>query len=199
MKEFFLDVHGNGCKDKGDMYSNWSHETCKTNPQRFIFTIKNKYYLVTYHQCLSINNIDFQEEIIKTVLEKHNIYEKYQVNRSVSIDTDLKNFRKYNQTLRKYVEEVNYIYSNASKKKFAITTTVNYIDHICSNYEREENYEEAKAYLIKNEFEFLLPNLEELYWANNMGDYDYAERFETIEHLIRMINQEIKTLEENGK
>jgi hypothetical protein len=32
-----------------------------------------------------------------------------------------------------------------------------------------------------------------------MGDYDYAERFETIEHLIRMINQEIKTLEENGK
>ena len=41
MKEFFLDVHGNGCKDKGDMYSNWSHETCKTNPQRFIFTIKN--------------------------------------------------------------------------------------------------------------------------------------------------------------
>jgi len=181
MKEFFLDVHGNGCKDKGDMYSNWSHETCKTNPQRFIFTIKNKYYLVTYHQCLSIINIDFQEEIIKTVLEKHNIYEKYEVNRSVSIDTDLKNFRKYNQTLRKYVEEVNYI------------------DHICSNYEREENYEEAKAYLIKNEFEFLLPNLEELYWANNMGDYDYAERFETIEHLIRMINQEIKTLEENGK
>ena len=57
MKEFFLDVHGNGCKDKGDMYSNWSHETCKTNPQRFIFTIKNKYYLVTYHQCLSINVI----------------------------------------------------------------------------------------------------------------------------------------------
>jgi len=199
MKESFLDAHANWCKPQQDSFYNQPHEFCKENPDRFLFTIKNKYYLVTYYKCLSHNNIGFKEEIIKTILEKYSIYEKYEVNRTVSIDTDLKNFRKYNQTLRKYVEEVNYIYCNAAKKKFAITTTVNYIDHICSNYEREESYEEAKAYLIKNEFEFLLPDLEELHSTNNMGDYDYAERFETIDHLIGAINQEIKTLEENGK
>lgn len=199
MKEFFLDKHHERCLSSNQHHSLGLHETCKSNPQRFIFTIKNKYYLVTYYPCITINHIDFKEEVVKTVLEKYNIYEKYEVNRSVSIDTDLKNFRKYNQTLRKYVEEVNYIYCNATKKKFAITTTVDYIDHICSNYVREDSYEEAKAFLIKNEFEFLIPNLEELYWTNNMGDYDFAERFETIDHLIKTINQEIKSLEENGK
>lgn len=194
MKEFFLDKHSSVCEDritKQDFCSSF----CELNPERFLFFIKNEYYLVTYHRCLNHPHIDFKEDIIKKIIEISKVYETYKVNRSVRVDDDLKDFIRHNKTLKKYAQEVNYLYSNASGLQYAITTKVNYIEHICSDFERMKTYKEAEDFLTKNDFEWLIPSLVQLHRANNLYEYDESVRVRTVDALIKMIKEEIKTQE----
>lgn len=190
MKERYIKQHAEDCGENGN-----GSKFCDYNPERFLFYLKNDFYLITYPRCLRGYTpwVDFNLKIIKSFIGNNKVYKYYETNKSVRVDEDLKEFRLRNKTLREYVQEVNFLYGNCAKwNQFAITTKIRYLDYIVSQKERLVNYKKAEEYLKKNGFDFLLQDLEDLYLANSLGIYDEAEIYKTIDHLVNSINQIVK-------
>ena len=193
MKEFFLDSHSEHCSSnkKNSYFSNY----CEENPERFLFFVGNNFVIITYYKCNSYyDKYDFKVVLIKNVLTNNKIFETWRVNKSVDLEKDLKNFRIRNQSLRKNIQQVNYIYSDNAGKQYAITTTANYLEFIANQDEIDKNYKDAKEFLIKNEYNWLIKELDNLYWNNRIViRYEHeVEICRTIEHLTKSINQLIK-------
>ena len=194
MKEFYLDLHDETCSCHPDNKNKNKHhlsDFCEYNPERFLFFLGNRFGLITYHRCLSrYDHYDFKKFLIEKVITNSKVFEKWEVNRGVSVASELRNFRLKNKELRKYIQQVNYIYSNASGKEYAITTKTDYLDTICNQDELDKNFKKAEAFLKSKEYDWLLPKLKALYNANTfVRSWDDLEVFKTTEHLIKSINQ----------
>lgn len=191
MKELYLDEHSHLCHSKDE--SNYFGQFCKLNPERFLFFLGSDFYLITYHKCLSsAGNYEFKKYLIETLCEKHKIYEKYQVYMSVNTEKELKDFRIRNKELRKYIYQVNYLYYNGAGKEYAIATLTNYKKRLFEDNDIiEDNYQKAKDYLEKKEYHWMLPQLKNLYYANNIRMYDKAEIFKAKAHLIKRIKDSL--------
>lgn len=189
MKEYYIDTHLNQCIESKKI-DNYYGRYCELNPNRFLFFLKTNFFLITYNNCIShYDHLEFKKMLIERIIGNNKLFEYYEVNRGVDVNDDFKNFRIRNQSLRKYIQQINFIYNNAAGKKYAITTKTKYIDSICNQEEIKTNYNNAKDFLIKNEYDWLLPELEELYYKNTLFNDNVAEYHKTIEHLINSINQ----------
>jgi len=188
MKEYYIDTHSSLCpcstgkKQKGFRY-------CELNPVRFLFFLGNKFFLITYHPCLDYDKYDFRKSIIEKICKKYAIFERWDVNKGVNTDKDLKDFRIRNKELRKYIQQVNYLYYDATGKEYAITTLTNYIETICNQEIIKENFNKAKEFLQKKEYYLLIGELEKLYEVNILYHVSEAEYFKTTKHLIKSINK----------
>ena len=63
------------------------------NPERFLFFLGNQFFLITYHSCLSHDKYDFKKSLIEQLIGKYKIFERWNVNRGVNTEKDLKDFR----------------------------------------------------------------------------------------------------------
>lgn len=198
MKEYYLDLHTDEClarrnrpRDKTDYFDGFRH-FCDHNPERFLFYLNGEFYIICYHTCITYgNDYDVKIALIKRTIEKHKVYELYDIDKGWDVNGALRNFRIRNESLRKFTKEINYIYSNAAGKLYAITTTVKYIDAICDQDKLDANYREAKEYL-KNTHEYLLDDLDELHRHNYLMCGTPAEHVKSIDHLVKLINQKTK-------
>lgn len=189
MKEHFIDNHSELCKQ---LDSKHGFGYCELNPERFLFFLGTKFILITYYDCIayvSEGKYGFKEKLIKKVIDDNKIFEYYEVNRSVDLERDLKNFRIRHKALKKYIEQVNFIYRDMVGKKYAITTRIKYLDSICNQDEIKNNYEAAKIFLTENNYDWLLESLDELYYANRLYHNNSAVNYKTIAGLVKEIKQ----------
>lgn len=198
MKEHYIDIHSDYCKQQTErtkQNENISHLSsfCDMNPNRFLFFLGNRFFLITYHNCIGReNDYDFKVDLIKNINEKTKTFQLLDIDKSYYLEDVLKDYRK-NDKLKKYQNQVNYIYYNNAGKEYCICSRVNFIDSICDQEEIDKNYNICKDYLIKNgrRYEYLLDQLEKLYHNNKIYEFDKVEVHRTIEHLINQINTEI--------
>ena len=190
MKEYFLEEHSSLCRNNtGEYYKDF----CKYNPERFLFFVGNKFVLVTYHQCLEFGErYEFKKSIIDAIIKNNKIFDLYKVDRSINIEKELKSFRIKNQALKKYIQQVNFIYSDNANKSYAITTKTDFLEHICNQEEIDENYKKAKSFLKDKKYDWLLDDLDNLFMYNKVYDSEDTEYHKTIEILVKSINQLIK-------
>jgi hypothetical protein len=190
MEEYFIDVHSDFCtgRQSKDAYS----EYCQHNPERFLFYLKGRFFIIIYYPCLNGygERYAFKAEIISKIIEKNKIFPLWKVETSINLERDLKSFRIKNVPLRKNVKEVNYIYADAADKKYCIATTVNYLDTVCNSEEIDKNYKEAKEYITKKGYDWLLYQLDELYKHNWIGDADDNVITCTIDTIVKIINKQ---------
>lgn len=188
MSEFFIDTHSSSCPcSKGEQKGFFNY--CNLNPERFLFFLGNQFFLITYHSCLSYDKYDFKKFLIEQVCEKYKIIERWTVNKGVNVNEDLKDFRIRNKELKKYIQQVNYLYYDATGREYAITTLTNYIEAICDQDLILDNYKKAREILKKKEYEWLINQLEKLLCANRLYITDETEYFKTTEHLIKSIKK----------
>lgn len=200
MVECYIDSHSDYClavderykklNDEHKVLSFNSFEICNMNPERFLFFIKNRFLIITYHRCIhnGFTHIEFKQDLINKVITKNKIYNKFDIER-VHLDTILKDYRLRNKNLKKYHNEINFIYSDATGKQYAITNTIPFMDSICNQDEILSNYKICKDYLIKNGLDYLMKELDELYNYNHHYEFDKVEIFKTIDHLIDNIKK----------
>lgn len=187
MKEQFLEEHTTLCKNNTSIYG---QKFCNHNPERFLFFVGNKFVLVTYHRCMEFGDrYDFKKFIIESVIKNSKIFELYKVERSVNVNQELKDFRIKNKSLRKHIQQVNFMYADNSGKSYAITTKTPFIDWICNQQEIDNNFKDAKDYLIEKEYKWLIPELDDLYKYNYVYNCDDVEMSKTIDALVKSIHQ----------
>lgn len=191
MKELYLDFHSSICDNMKPYYHNdKSFKWCEMNPDRFLFFVGNKFVLITYNSCLNCGDkYDFKKEIINKVIVDNNIFETYEINRSVNVKENLKDFRIRNKSLLKYIQQVNFIYYDNANKEYAITTKTKYLDALCNQDEIDSNYIKAREFLTKNEYTWLIRCLDKLYIKNRLYNYNETEVIRSIDHLINSINK----------
>jgi len=197
MKEIYLNLHSKSCLAKKDINPNFlgfnGNDFCEHNPERFLFFLGNEFWIIVYHRCLVgyDDNYDFKVELIKKIIDKHKIFKRYDVNKSINVERDLGNFRIKNQTLRKWIQQVNYIYEDMTHKQYAITTTTNYLDAICDMYILKQSFDDAKEYLLKHGYDFMLESLNELFDVNRLDscNEDVAYHVSTINQLLKQIHK----------
>jgi hypothetical protein len=189
MKEYYLDYHTDYCKGQNE---GREFNYCDRSPQRFLFFLHNKFHIITYHLCHHYDHIEYKKELLNLIIEKNKIYEKWEVRKSQHVDVALKNFRLHDKNLKKYHTQVNYLYGDNAGKQYAITTEIKYLDFVCDLDEFMKNYKSAKDYLKENDLDYLEQQLEDLYEANVIYDICEVEKFKTIEHLIKLINEKTK-------
>lgn len=194
MKHFIIDEHSDTCKkrafiDLEDIFSGFNqHKYCDQTPERLLFFAGNNFFLISYFRCLKPNfdEYEFIKSLIETAIGKLKILELYRVRKSVNVERDLNNFKTTNRHLRENIEQVNFIYGNASTK-FAITTYTPYIDAICDNEIIRSNYKIAKEYLYNNKLGYLINELDNLFQANYFLINDEEVILKTTDQLLQNI------------
>lgn len=135
---------------------------------------------------------DFKKRLVKKVIDDSQIFDLYEIERGVDVKSTLQEFRIRNQSLRKQIQQVNYIYSDATGKEYAITTTLDYLDWLCNQDDIDQNYEAAKDMITKNQYDWLLPQLDQLYFSNKVYNQHETEYCKSIDHIIQEINKYTK-------
>jgi len=184
MKKYHLDSHSVLCPDNKEQ-----RNFCETHPRIFLFFLNNQFHILTYYSCKSMHgHIDFKMDMIKEVLNKFEILPWYDVRKSV-VEDDLKEYRLRNKNLKKYLKQVNYIYSDNANKIYYITTEVDYFDHLTNQDEIDKSYKEAHDYLNDNGYSNYFTDLKDLYLANKVYQNKDTELqiFKTIDHLVKQI------------
>lgn len=193
MREFYIEQHSVICPCGKEVKPTGLNRMCEVNPERFLFFVGTKFVLITYHSCIAAyDEYDFKKWLVKKVIDDSQIFDLYEIERGVNVRSTLQEFRIRNQSLRKQIQQVNYIYSDAADKEYAITTTLDYLDWLCNQDDIDQNYTAAKELIIKNQYDWLLPQLDKLYFANKVYNQNETEYCKSIDHIIQEINKYTK-------
>lgn len=203
MDEILLTQHADNCSSRKVIKNSWDC-FCENNPEHFLFFYNNQFKLVTYFSCISqyCPHLSFKEDIIKACLDKYKVYNPYEVGRW-HISEHLIEVRNRGASLKKWIEEINYLYEDNAGKEYAITTKTDF--HICcyNQEERDDNYIKAKKYLEDNysNHKNLFNQLDALYKINispiqYMNERDIAT---TIDQLKTVIKQKLKPKKHDNK
>ena len=190
MKEFYLDQHSSICESRYMKDDNPWINFCQENVQDFLFYLKGNFFLVKYHMCLETGcKYDWLIMLIDSIIKNNKIYDRYQVNKSVDLDKDLKDWRIRNIPLRKTFREVNYIYQDGAGKEYCITTAIPYEEAIIRQEVKDDNYKIAMQYLKDTQQEHLMERLSNLAYDNTIHNYYDINVVKETEHLVKQINK----------
>lgn len=195
MTDFYLEEHTFLCERETKEFlsrnETWMHGlSCGNHPRYFLFLIKNKFFLIRYHFCMERGDkYDFFKQIIEDITKNSNVYDKYEIMRSVNYERDFKEFRLRNVPLKKYFIQANYIYSDNAGKEYVIATKVKYMEHLVNQDELYENYKIAEKHLVDNNLLFLKNDLDRLFSYNILPKLSEVEQCKTISHLVKEINK----------
>lgn len=190
--QFHIDQHTERCCSR-QKETGRSMSFCEMNPQAFLFYVHEQFVLINYNLCIQgYDHLDFKQDLVKKVIGVNKLFDYYEVRRSCYAYKELENFRRQNLPLRKSIRQINYIYEDNARKKYAITTCANFIDSICNQEIIRENYLKAKECLIDRGYECMLKELDELYGANSQAMPNDIEICKTIDHIVKSIHTQIK-------
>jgi hypothetical protein len=195
MKKIILDDHTDCCKDKPK--SEWlnPHLFCKMNPSRFVFYYDRQFIYLEIPNCrrdLS-NDTTFLENMLIAGNKNTKRLDKYETYRSQFLDGEFKEHRLRCKELDLKLIEVNYCYSDATGKEYAICTDITLDEALMPYDDIREDGEKMKEFLKESGREYLVEQVEELILQNRYYVSDY-EIFKTSEHLIKQFNKQIKQL-----
>ena len=160
-----------------------------------IFYLHNDFYLISYYNCLNGGaHLEFKEKLIKQIISKKYIVNRYDTYRGVLDYKDLKKEITTGNIFKNESYEVHYIYGNNNK---AIQSRCNFIDRIMLMDEYNKNYNEMsnkiEELFERCDSEYLQKELDMLYKANYpQARLTEIEEVKTIELLIKQIQNEIK-------
>jgi hypothetical protein len=202
MKHLLLELHSEKCScNKNSNNSNFGNgftvgpniTYCEDYPRQMIIFVKNDFYILEFFSCLASEWSDqysFAQYLIKQIIGRYKILKYYDVYKSYCLTDALVKNRLQNIPYKKYVREVNFIYGNVYNK-YAIVTISTFIEHVVNYDIVRENYLKAKKYLIENNMEYMMKELDDLYNVN----YDSLDSFtlkreivKSIDHLVKQIN-----------
>lgn len=162
---------------------------CEFNPERFLFFLNNDFHIITYYGCVEYSNIDFKLYLINKVIKDNKVFEWFDVEKSWDFSKKLKDFRIRNQPLKKWHTNVNYIYFDNAKKKYAIVTRMPFFDALINQDLLDSNYLKAKNKIQELGYIWLISSLDDLYLSNSIsGNYE-IDHVKTVDHLIQQINK----------
>lgn len=137
------------------------------------------------------DHVAWRRSIVHVILQNHcKDVPHWEVNTGVNVDKELRDWRIRNASLRKFIQQAHYLYYNNSRRAYAITSTIPFIEAI-TNFELiTREYEEAMNYLIAYGLDGCHgKELNELYHVNTMPAWQaQAQHVKSIEHLINIIN-----------
>lgn len=199
MKHIILDEHSWFClchKDKAKDKKEWFSHHCGLNPERFLFFFDNDFHIITYFKCMDHgNHIDYKESFLSIIMEQSKKRELYEIIRGIDVEKSLKENRLTGLEFDMHVDEVNYVYSNAAGRRYAISTRVPLLDKLTINDTIDKNYLLAVDFIKNDEFLkrqiFLYGEMEYLRNINKIHISD-AEIVKSTAHLAKIFKKKIK-------
>jgi hypothetical protein len=195
MKKIILDDHTECCKNKPE--SDWlkPHLFCKVNPSRFVFYYDRQFIYLEIPNCRRdfSNDVTFLENMLLAGNESAKRVDKYETYRSQFLDGKFKEHRLRSKELDLKLIEVNYTYSDATGKEYAICTDITLDEALKPNEAIEEDGKKMKDFLDEIGQEYLSSQVDELISQNKYYISDY-EIIKTSEHLLKQFNKKIKQL-----
>ena len=169
------------------------HKQCDMNPEVLIIFASEEFWIIRYHKCTmrGWSKHDVAEYIMHKIYKKTNITGLYDnTAKSVWLNEELKNFRIRNIQLRKYINQVNYIYGNAVRN-YAVVSQIKYLDHICSCEKIDADKEATIKYLYENGLNEYIKEVEQLAEFNYVYHYNDVEISKTIDEIVCQINKKV--------
>lgn len=202
MKHFNLDKCN--CVNKHtDCFGEYQTSKCTyTEQDCHIFYHNFEFYLITSNPCMKWKSIDDKENILKYFFKNESNLKSVFKGRYECTDW-FKQYRLRNITLKRFIQEVNVIYSrfpNGHKNEWNLsflTSTIPFIDLIFDQDLLYKNYIKSKKYLENNGFKFLIDSyngLNKLYKYNRIYTNKNLEieSVKSIDKLVQTINKTIK-------
>ena len=195
MRKIILDEHTDYCKEKKRGFTLDPHLFCKMNPSRFVFFYDRQFVYLEIPNCKRnfSNDTSFIENMLIAGNKHTERLDKYETYRSQFLDGEFKEHRLRCKELDLKLIEVNYSYSDATGKEYAICTNITLDDALKPYDDIREDGEKMKEFLKESGREYLVDQVEELITQNRYYVSDY-EIFKTSEHLIKQFNKQIKQL-----
>ena len=180
MKTFYLSEHSTYCHNP----------YCDAMPEEFIFFMANRFIHLKVHGCLW-GRIDDKLDLVKRITKNSNLYSIYDVDKKYDIERVLHKCIDTGEFINRSIFTINYLYQSSRYEISAICTTSNVVEEFMNNDVIEQNYHDAKQWLIDNKKDYLIDSLEKLYYHNTIR-IDDSCAVQTVDKLIKVIKKQIK-------
>ncbi|TNE74999.1 hypothetical protein EP331_00475, partial [bacterium] len=122
MKEFYIDDHAHYCHSNPSNPNRKDFDYCGMNPHKFLFFLEKRFFIVNYHDCIGgYDGYEYKKMLVEALAGQIKELGVYEVNRSVDVRKELRDFRIRNKNLRKNIQQVNCLYCDNAGKQYAIT------------------------------------------------------------------------------
>lgn len=195
MKSFYLDTHSTWCQreTQTDDLGIRAKYICVYNPIEFVLFMKNQFVIVKMNPCMKTGGMaDTVLDIVEGATKGNKIYDFYDIEKGKMIKRFIEKCIETGEILSKTIYTINYVYRNNFHGIRCVATKSNIIKELLNEEDFESNYMEAKQYLIDNKKEYLLDELQDLYYANKIRiEESYA--IKSVASLIKVINKQINS------
>lgn len=194
MRKIILDEHTDRCKNQNQdnpLYNR--HLFCKMNPSKFLFFYDRQFVYLEIPNCKRTisNNLTFLENLLMSANKETKRLDKYKTYRSRILDGEFREHRLRCKELDLNLIEVNYCYSDATGKEYALCTDITLDEALKPNDDIKKDAEEMKKFLEGSGNSYLIDTVDELVRQNWYHISDY-EIMKTSEHLIKELKRQIK-------
>lgn len=192
MRNIVVKEHHEDCKCEGDLRIR-SYSICNTWQQVFYF--RGEFVFVEMPNCIWHGTSLSDFEKIEIMLENSKHKHIYDVKRSMHLDREFKNYRIRGARLKKWVDEVNFIYYDNAGRQYAVTTKIKFTEDLINQSKLKEEYEKAIEFLNEGAFSpsSFEDKIKRIYEENFMY-ISPQEEYRTLKHLRLELNKKQKQL-----
>lgn len=198
MRNIVVTEHNEDCTCHGDIRIH-SHFICNTWQQVFYFN--GEFVFLEMPSCVWNGTLLSDFEKIEIILEKSKPNHKnvWDVKRSMNMDIEFKNYRIRGARLRKWVDEVNFLYYDNAGRQYAVVTRTKFTEDLINQSKLKEEYEKAKDFLKEGMFSpsQFSESIDKIYKENYMFVSPYEE-YKTLSHLRLELSRKQKQLTLNN-
>lgn len=191
MRKIILNKHSQECCNSNNVIKDWynPHKFCVSTPKKLLFYFNGEFVYFEYFDCFTrhYNEQELIEYIINNKISTTKKMQLWECSRSWNLDEKLKEFRLRNIDIKYKKDEVNFIYSDAAGKQYAVVTEIPYKDAFINNDKLENEYNEMYNFLFSSDDRrYLIPLLKELN-SNNYIHISDNEIVKSIEHMRKIL------------
>lgn len=182
-------------KDSNDFYDMmFEAHQCGRFPEKIIFYNNLEFYMIVYNPCIRHGNseAEFLQGILNRSIKSKS--KKGRFDRSIVFDKVFMKLREDSLSFNDKIIDINYLYQDASGKQYSIIREYDFDPDLDHNSVLRQKTKEAKEYILENyksscERDFFIDQIDRLFHANLI--YEYDERFivNTVSDLVKQINK----------
>jgi hypothetical protein len=196
MRNIVVKEHHENCNLKGDEKMH-PYTICSTWQQVFYFN--GEFVFIEMPRCNWSGSLMSDFEKIEIMLENSKHKWILDVGRSANMDREFKNYRIRGTRLKKWVDEVNFLYYDNAGRQYAVTTKIKFTEDLVNQAKLEEEYKKAKDFLEEGAFSssWFSESVDDIYKENKMYISPFEE-YQTLKHLRLELNRKYKKLTLNN-